>query len=74
MNRLWLDDKLIVDDPELHDRNPEDCRLLHLQKGQRYPVKIELLRRRLRHQAGLAERHHGSRSPKPSPLPNRPML
>ena len=42
-NRLWLDNKLVVDDPELHDVTPKTV-AVPLQKGQRYPVKIELLR------------------------------
>jgi beta-glucosidase len=42
-NRLWLDGKLIVDDPELHDPKPSIA-TMRLEKGQRYPVKIEYLR------------------------------
>jgi beta-glucosidase len=42
-NRLWLDNKLVVDDPELHDSTPKTV-TVPLQKGHRYPVKIELLR------------------------------
>ena len=41
-NRLWLDGKLIVDDPELHDPKPSTT-TLQLEKGHRYPVKIEYL-------------------------------
>ena len=42
-NRLWLDNQLVVDDPELHDVTPKTV-AVPLQKGKRYPVKIELLR------------------------------
>jgi beta-glucosidase len=42
-NRLWFDGKLIVDDPELHDRKPSIA-TMQLEKGHRYPVKIEYLR------------------------------
>jgi beta-glucosidase len=40
MQRLWLDDKLIVDDMVGHDPNPQTT-TLHLVKGHRYAVKIE---------------------------------
>lgn len=40
MQRLWLDNKLIVDDFALHDVSPT-TQILHLEKGHRYPVKIE---------------------------------
>src|SRR6201987_5371329 len=40
MNRLWLDDKLIVDDLDLHDTKPNTA-AVELEKGHRYPVKIE---------------------------------
>jgi beta-glucosidase len=43
MNRLWLDDKLIVDDLTLHDPTPA-TRTLQLVKGHKYAVKIEFLR------------------------------
>jgi beta-glucosidase len=42
-NRLWFDGKLIVDDPELHDPKPSVA-TMRLEKGHRYPVKIEYLR------------------------------
>jgi beta-glucosidase len=42
MNRMWLDDKLIVDDPVLHDPNTQTVEM-ELTKGHRYPVKIEFL-------------------------------
>jgi beta-glucosidase len=42
-NRLWFDGKLIVDDPELHDPKPSIAPV-QLEKGHRYPVKIEYLR------------------------------
>lgn len=42
-NRLWLDGKLIVDDPELHDPKPTTA-TMQLEKGHRYAVKIEYLR------------------------------
>ena len=41
MNRMWLDDKLIVDDNKLHDPNSQTVNL-QLTKGKRYPIKIEL--------------------------------
>ena len=40
MNRLWLDDKLIVDDLALHDPKPNTA-TVELEKGHRYAVKIE---------------------------------
>jgi beta-glucosidase len=40
MQRLWLDDKLIVDDMVGHDPNPQTT-TLHLEKGHRYAVKVE---------------------------------
>jgi beta-glucosidase len=43
MNRMWLDNKLIVDDPVLHDPNTQTVEM-DLTKGHRYPVKIEYLR------------------------------
>jgi len=43
MNRLWFDDKLIVDDMNLHDPNTAST-TLQLEKGHRYPVKIEFQR------------------------------
>ena len=43
MNRLWLDGKLIVDDPALHDPTPS-ITTLPLEKGHRYAVKIEFMR------------------------------
>jgi len=43
MNRMWLDDKLVVDDAILHDPNPQEVTIA-LTKGHRYAVKIEFLR------------------------------
>jgi len=43
MHRLWLDDKLIVDDPKLHDAT-SDTAVVELTKGHRYALKIEYLR------------------------------
>jgi beta-glucosidase len=40
MNRMWLDEKLIVDDMVLHDPKPTMA-TLQLEKGHRYPLKIE---------------------------------
>src|SRR5581483_9825539 len=40
MNRMWLDDKLIVDDVALHDETPSTV-TLRLEKGHRYKVRIE---------------------------------
>src|SRR5205807_2578313 len=42
MNRMWLDNKLIVDDAVLHDPNTQTVEM-ELSKGHRYPVKIEFL-------------------------------
>ena len=42
MNRMWLDNKLIVDDPVLHDPNTQTVEM-ELSKGHRYAVKIEFL-------------------------------
>jgi beta-glucosidase len=41
--RMWLDGKLIVDDPVLHDPNVQTSSV-SLVKGHRYPVKIEFLK------------------------------
>jgi beta-glucosidase len=41
--RMWLDGKLIVDDPVLHDPNVQTATVT-LTKGHRYPVKIEFLK------------------------------
>jgi len=43
MNRMWLDDKLIVDDAVLHDPNSQLVQT-ELTKGRKYAVKIEYLR------------------------------
>jgi beta-glucosidase len=40
MNRLWLDNKLIVDDFVLHDPRPATS-TLELEKGRRYALRIE---------------------------------
>jgi beta-glucosidase len=40
MNRLWLDNKLIVDDFALHDPKPTTS-TLELEKGRRYALRIE---------------------------------
>ncbi len=42
MNRMWLDNKLIVDDAVLHDPNSQTVEM-ELNKGHHYPVKIEFL-------------------------------
>jgi beta-glucosidase len=42
-DRLWLDGKLIVDDPVLHDPNVQTADV-QLTKGHRYPVKVEFLK------------------------------
>jgi beta-glucosidase len=42
-DRMWLDGKLIVDDPVLHEPNMQTSKV-SLTKGQRYPVKIEFLK------------------------------
>jgi len=41
--RMWLDGKVIVDDPVLHDPNVQTS-TVSLTKGHRYPVKIEFLK------------------------------
>ncbi len=41
--RMWLDGKLLVDDPVLHDPNVQTTTVA-LSKGHRYPVKIEFLK------------------------------
>jgi beta-glucosidase len=43
MHRLWLDDKLIVDDVNLHDPT-SDTAVVELTKGHRYALKIEYAR------------------------------
>jgi len=40
MNRMWLDNKLIVDDAVLHDPNPQTANI-ELVKGHRYAIRIE---------------------------------
>jgi len=40
MQRMWLDGKLIVDDMDLHDPNPQ-LATVKLTKGHGYPIKIE---------------------------------
>jgi len=40
MNRLWLDNKLIVDDFLLHDPKPTKA-TIRLEKGHRYTIKLE---------------------------------
>ena len=42
MQRLWIDDKLVVDDNVLHDPNPQ-LATLSLTKGHRYQIKVESL-------------------------------
>jgi len=39
-NRLWLDDKLMVDDFVLHDPKPTTA-TIQLEKGHRYALKLE---------------------------------
>ncbi len=41
--RMWLDGKVIVDDPVLHDPNVQ-MSAVSLTKGHRYPVKVEFLK------------------------------
>ena len=41
--RMWLDGKLVVDDPVLHDPNVQTA-TVSLTKGHRYPVKVEFLK------------------------------
>jgi beta-glucosidase len=43
MHRLWFDNKLVVDDVMLHDPTPKTV-TVQLQKGHRYPVKVEYSR------------------------------
>jgi beta-glucosidase len=40
MNRMWLDDRLIVDDVALHDETPSTT-TVRLEKGHSYKVKVE---------------------------------
>ena len=40
MNRMWIDDKLVVDDLGLHDAIPTTISM-QLEKGRRYTIKIE---------------------------------
>ena len=40
LNRLWLDGKMIVDDPKSHDSRPATAEV-PLEKGHRYELKIE---------------------------------
>jgi beta-glucosidase len=42
-NRLWVDGQLVVDDLALHDPTPS-TKILALEKGHRYAVKIEYVR------------------------------
>ena len=41
--RMWLDGKLLIDDPVLHDPNVQTATVT-LTKGQRYPIRIEFLK------------------------------
>jgi len=41
-NRLWIDDKLIVDDLNLHDPTPI-MTSMHLEKGHRHSIRIEYM-------------------------------
>ncbi len=43
MHRLWLDEKLIVDDAKLHDAT-SDTTVVELTKGHRYALRIEYMR------------------------------
>ena len=43
MNRMWIDDKLVVDDLGLHDPTPTTVNM-QLEKGRRYAIKIEYSR------------------------------
>jgi beta-glucosidase len=43
MQRMWLDNKLVVEDMVLHDPNPQFV-VVQLTKGHRYPLKIEYVR------------------------------
>jgi len=43
MHRMWLDDKLIVDDPKLHDPT-SDTTIVELTQGHRYALKIEYMK------------------------------
>ena len=47
LDRLWLDGKLIVDDPRSHDSRPAVANVT-LEKGRRYSLKIEFLQGRAR--------------------------
>ncbi len=41
--RMWLDGKIIVDDPVLHDPNVQTASV-SLVKGHRYPIRVEFLK------------------------------
>ncbi|MGH9501360.1 MAG: glycoside hydrolase family 3 C-terminal domain-containing protein [Terriglobales bacterium] len=47
LDRLWLDGKMIVDDPKSHDSRPMVAEVA-LEKGHRYPLKIEYFQGRAR--------------------------
>ncbi|MGH9538806.1 MAG: glycoside hydrolase family 3 C-terminal domain-containing protein, partial [Terriglobales bacterium] len=47
LDRLWLDGKMIVDDPKSHDSRPAIAEVT-LEKGRRYEVKIEYFQGRAR--------------------------
>ena len=55
MHRIWLDEKLIVDDAKLHDPT-SDTTVVELTKGHRYALKDRIHERRLWYKAGLAAR------------------
>ncbi len=57
--RMWLDGKLIVDDPVLHDPNVQTASV-SLTKGHRYPVKSRVPQGRVQYQDGVAARGEGS--------------
>jgi len=47
IDRLWLDGKMIVDDPKNHDSRPAVAEVA-LERGHRYPLKIEYFQGRAR--------------------------
>jgi beta-glucosidase len=47
LDRLWLDGKMIVDDPKSHDSRPAVAEVA-LEKGRRYQLKIEFFQGRAR--------------------------
>ena len=73
LDRLWLDGKMIVEDPKSHDSRPRVAEVA-LEKGHRYALKIEYLSGPGSwREAGVAPTESGPASPMRSQPLGRPM-